>query len=78
MQEMEEIKSEDSKNQNAEEEVKSNHSALTILTEEMVMPELDSEEEKIQEEEDVEAAIKSNERVIANRNGFTQQDLFKL
>ena len=49
MQQMEEIKSEDSKNANAEEEVKSNHSALTILTEEMVMPELDSEEEKIQE-----------------------------
>jgi hypothetical protein len=44
----------------------------------MVMPELDSEEEKIQEEEDVEAAIKSNEKVLANRNGFTQQDLFKL
>ena len=78
MQQMEEIKSEDSKNANAEEEVKSNHSALTILTEEMVMPELDSEEEKIQEQEDVEAAIKSNEKVLANRSGFTPQDLYKL
>ena len=78
MQQMEEIKSEDSLNANAEEEVKSNHSALTILTEEMVMPELDSEEEKIQEQEDVEAAIKSNEKVLANRSGFTPQDLYKL
>ena len=77
MREMEEMKSEDSKDDQDEEEQKSNHSALTILTEEMVMPELDSEEEKVEERE-VDAAISSNQRALANRRGFTPQDLYKL
>ena len=68
MKQMEEMKSEDSEKGGQ----KSNRSVLTILTEEMVMPEQDSEEEKL-EDQSVEEAIKSNEQVLAqNRQGITR------